>query len=566
MTNRHISKLLLSTILAAPLVWAGTSSVAVAQSVDSGLTVPDEDQGQGRSDDSGSQRQRSFSINPYIEIQQVLAADLSSGGETLTYSGVAVGLDSSLQTRSAEAQLNVRYERRFFYDDDFGDEDIVSGVARGSVQVVPNLLSVDAGGIASRTRVDLRGVAPGNTVGSIDNITQVYSVFGGPSLSTQVAGVDLNASYRIGYTAIDSQDDIPLPVGQPSLDIFDDSVSQSAEVSAGQQPGRLPFGWSVGAGYDREDTSQLDQRLESKYVRADVTVPVTRTLAAVGGIGYEDVEVSERDAVRDVAGDPVVGADGRFVTDETSPRLLSFDTDGIIWDAGVLWKPNRRTSLEARVGRRFGSTTYQGSLTYQPNDKTSFAISAYDTVAGFGGNLNDNLANLPTQFQSSRNPLSGELNGCAFGESNALCFNDALNSVASSTFRARGVTGQLTYEDRGWQTGLALGYVQRRFFNSELGALAEINGVTDRTIFANAFLGKELGRKASFNANIFANYLDSGIAGAPGVISIGGSASYNRQIIAGLSATAAAGLDYFDQEGFGDALTASALLGLRYDF
>jgi hypothetical protein len=101
-------------------------------------------------------------------------------------------------------------------------------------------------------------------------------------------------------------------------------------------------------------------------------------VSLVGGIGYEDVSVSERDAVRDIDGNPVVGADGRLVTDSASPRLLSFDTDGLIWDAGVLWRPSRRTSLEARVGRRFGSTTYIGNLNYQPNSRTVFTISAFD--------------------------------------------------------------------------------------------------------------------------------------------------------------------------------------------
>jgi len=50
----------------------------------------------------------------------------------------------------------------------------------------------------------------------------------------------------------------------------------------------------LSAGYEREDTSQLDQRYEGKYARADVTVPVGPTLALLGGVGYEDIEISER--------------------------------------------------------------------------------------------------------------------------------------------------------------------------------------------------------------------------------------------------------------------------------
>ncbi len=511
-------------------------------------------------------RERNADVAPYIEVQQILVADLKDGSDVLTYTSVAAGIDSSIQTRGAEAQLNVRYERRFFYQDNLGDDDVITGLARGRVQIVPDLLSLEAGGIATRSRVDLRGQAPSNTVGNIDNVTQVYSVYAGPNLSTRIGALDVNANYRVGYTKVESEDTGALPPGQLPIDVFDDSISHSASASVGMQPGDLPFGWSVGAGWEREDAGQLDQRYEGKYVRADVTVPVSSTLALVGGVGYEDIEISERDAVRDINGDPVIDNDGRLVTDETSPRLLSYDQDGIIWDAGVLWRPSRRTSLEARVGQRYGSETYYGSFGYQPNQNTALNVSVYDTVSGFGNLLNDNLANLGTSFSSTRNPLSGELNGCAFGQSGGLCFNDVLQSAASSSFRARGVNGQYTYNHRGWEAGLGVGYARRRFFASQLGAVSAIDGLVDENYYANLSIGRDIDIYSSFDANIYANLLDSGFAGAPNVLGLGANAAYYRQIIPGLQGTAAVGLDSFQQDGFDSEITASALLGLRYDF
>ena len=251
-------------------------------------------------------RERKAELSPYIEVQQILVADLKDGSDVLTYTSVAAGIDSSVQTRNAEAQVNVRYERRIFYQDNLGDDDIITGLARGNIQIVPNLLSLEAGGIATRSRIDLRGEAPSNTVGNIDNVTQVYSVYAGPNLSTQVGALEVNANYRVGYTKVESEDTGTLPPGQLPIDVFDDSISHSASASVGMQPGDLPFGWSVGAGWEREDAGQLDQRYEGKYVRADVTVPVSSTLAVVGGVGYEDIEISERDAVRDINGDPVI--------------------------------------------------------------------------------------------------------------------------------------------------------------------------------------------------------------------------------------------------------------------
>ena len=511
-------------------------------------------------------RERKAEVAPYLEIQQVLVADLKDGSDVLTYTSVAAGIESSIQTRGAQAQVNLRYERRFFYQDSLGDDDVITGLARGAVQIVPNVLTLEAGGIATRSRVDLRGEAPSNTVGDIDNVTQVYSVYAGPNLSTQVGALDVNANYRVGYTKIENQSTGTLPPGQLPIDVFDDSVSHSASASVGMQPGDLPFGWSVGGGWEREDAGQLDQRYEGKYARADVTVPVSSSLALVGGVGYEDIEISERDAVRDINGVPVIGDDGRLVTDETSPRLLSYDQDGIIWDAGVLWRPSRRTSLEARFGQRYGSETYYGSFAYQPNQNTALNISVYDTVSGFGNLLNDNLANLGTSFSSGRNPLSGELNGCAFGQTSSLCFNDVLQSAASSSFRARGVNGQLTYTNGGWNTGLGAGYARRRYFASQLGAVSAVDGLVDENYYANFTIGRQLDTYSSFDANVYANLLDSGFVDAPNVLGLGANAAYYRQILPGLQGTAAVGLDSFQQDGFDSEITASALLGLRYDF
>ena len=79
-------------------------------------------------------------------------------------------------------------------------------------------------------------------------------------------------------------------------------------------------------------------------------------------------------------------------------------------------------------------------------------------------------------------------------------------------------------------------------------------------------LGRELDSYSSFDANIYANLLDSGFVDASNVLGIGANAAYYRQILPGLQGTAAVGLDSFQQDGFDSEITASALLGLRYDF
>jgi hypothetical protein len=527
---------------------------------DSGGTVQAES-AEPRGERSGPR----VSVTPYIEAQQLLVADLKDGGDVLTYSTVSVGVDATIQTRRAEAQINMRYERLISYDNNLQDQNIVSGLARGSVKIARGL-SFEAGGVATRSKVDGRGASPSNLVGNPDNITQVYSVYAGPTFSTQAGPLSINAAYRAGYTKVDSHNVGTLPTGQNPVAVFDDSVSHSATASIGMQPGVLPIGWSASVGYDREDAGQLDQRYEGKFGRLDVTVPISSALAAVGGVGYEKIKVSERDGIRDSFGAPVLDSKGRYATNPSSPRLTAYESDGIIWDAGVLWRPSNRTSVTGTFGHRYGTDTYSGSLSYQPNNQWAVNVSVYDSVSGFGNMLNNSLSNMPTKFNSPRNPLSGDIGGCAFGQSGAFCFNDALQTASSAAFRSRGVSASLSGKIGGWETGYAVGYNRRQFLASNIGAQANISGLVDQNYYAVAYLGRELDSQSRFDTNVYANYFDPGFLNAPNVLAVGMNAAYYRQIIRGLSATAAVGLDSYRQESFDSALTGSALLGLRYSF
>ncbi|KAK0338826.1 hypothetical protein LTR94_037025, partial [Friedmanniomyces endolithicus] len=92
-------------------------------------------------------------------------------------------------------------------------------------------------------------------------------------------------------------------------------------------------------------------------------MPLSRTVAVRAGVGYEKIEVGQRDALV-TGGVPVRDADGRFVTDPASPVRIAYQTDGLIYDAGVIWRPSPRLELRANAGYRYGGETYFGSLSY----------------------------------------------------------------------------------------------------------------------------------------------------------------------------------------------------------
>jgi hypothetical protein len=511
---------------------------------------------------------REVRVAPYIEANQVLTAELSPGSDTVTYTQVAAGVDVSVQGRNNGGAASVRYERTFGYDNRVQDSSTLSGVARGYASVVPRAVTVEAGGLATRTRVDSNGAATVGTGRGGNAESRIYSAYAGPNVHASAGDAEINANYRVGYTRVEAPGAIPTAPGAARVDVFDDSVVQSAAAHVGTRPGEpLPVGLGVGGGLYQEDVSNLDQRVRDAHVRADVSVPLTPSLAAVGGVGYEDVEVSSRDAVRDAAGNPVIGADGRFVTDGSAPRQLAYDVSGLIWDVGVMWRPSSRTSAEAHIGRRYDSLTYYGSFAWAISSRSAFNASVYDGLTGFGGQLNNALVALPTDFAANRNAITGDVTGCVASLQGNNCLTGVLGSIRSAVFRGRGVQASYSEQIGRLSAGVGAGYDRRKFIAAPGTVLAAANGVADESWWLAAFISGQIDARSTFNVNAYANWLDSGFAGAGDATVLGASAAYRRYLLDGLSANAALGLDYFDSAAAGqDLRTASALLGLRYDF
>jgi hypothetical protein len=505
-------------------------------------------------------------VTPYLEVDQTVITNLKGGSDgILSYTNVAAGIDASVSGDRAAAQASLRYEHQFSWQDDTPDQDVISGLARGRLSLIRNALSLEGGVIATRVRTDgARGAV--NGIGSnIGATSQIYSAYVGPTLATRIGALSVNAAYRLGYTRVDDKVSVAGSTIQP-LDSFDDSLSHYLTASVGMQPGVLPFGWSVGGGWQREDARQLDQRFDDKWGRGDVTLPVGPTLALVGGVGYEKIEISARDAVRDASGNPVIGSDGRYVTDKSAPRLLNYDQDGLIWDAGVLWRPSRRTSLEARVGHRYGSWTYIGSFSWAPSRDSSLNVGVFDAVDSFGRMMTGGLANLSTSFTATRNPFSGDLNSCAFSTSGGgQCFNDALSSVGTGNFRRRGIGAQFAVARGATSYGIGVGYSRRKFVGRDTGNVA-ITGTTDENYYANASISRQFDNRSGIDATIYGNYYVAGLDGLDDVLNTGGYITYHRTYGRSLTATASVGVDAVDPKSAESVIAALAQLGLRYSF
>ena len=561
MTNR-----LRSFRLTLALGLACAAAVAQAQPPESGVSYDPpaaEDTAEEAAPPSRARSRRAEAeIRPYLEVSQVVSTELD-GGETLTYTNVAAGVDGRISSRRVRASASYRYDRRIEWGNDVGDEDSHSGLAAVNADVVPGLLQVDAGALATRTGGEGRAVG----VTEFDDSVEVYSVYAGPTLSTHAGPVAINASYRLGYVNIDDDS-----LTGSAADDLDESTAHSATASVGMAPGDgAPVGWTVGAGYARsEGGGSFEHEFEGAYVRADVVLPVSPTLAVTAGVGYEDMQATQNDIARDPTGLPVIGPDGRPIADPNRPRLLAYDLEGIIYDAGIIWRPSPRTELQARAGHRYGGTTVVASLRHQFSPNTGLSASIYDSVENSGGLLISDISGLPTDFEIDRNPLTGGLGagGCVFGAEpgTGLCLDRSLQSIRGGSFRMRGASFLWSTTRGLWDFGLGAGYNHRRYFRPENTGFDVLVSGEDENFGLYASAGRQLGQTSELNLDAFATWFDSDLAAVDSLFSTGGTVSYRRSFLfERLQFLSSVGL-YHSEGGPADSTVASGLVGLRYGF
>lgn len=514
---------------------------------------------------------KSVQIQPYIELNQIVDAELSPGSDVLTYTQAVAGVDAAIVGRNTAVSASVRYEYHHGWGKRAGNGDSISGLVNGYTTVAKGL-TLNAAALAARANNSGDGQSFGGGgglgSGSLNNggDSTVYAVQAGPSYAGRVGDLDVSANYRAGFTKIDTDFKNRNGSQVSAPDTFDESTNHIADVQAGFAPGTiLPVGIGAAGSFYQENVENLDQRLRDAQVRGIVTVPVSRTLQASGAIGYETVEISARDAVRDANGVPIL-RNGRYVSDKSAPRLIAYDTDGLIWDVGVSWRPSRRTSLTAHVGRRYGGTNYSGSFSYAPNARQTLSVGVYNTISAFGGNLGRVLNELPDDFVAVRNPITGDLNGCVSSLQGSNCLTGAFTALRSSTFRARGVSASYSVRFGAFDAGLGIGYDNRKYIAARGTVLGSADGQVDENYWLAANLNWAIDDRSGLYTNGYANLTKSD-AFVGDISNVGLTTAYYRNLTNHLRAHAALGIDGTLGTGeFDDFWTASALLGMRYNF
>ena len=515
--------------------------------------------------------QETHEIHPYLEVDQIASTDLSGGdSDVLTYTQAVAGVDASIQTRRVQVQISYQYQRRVSegHHDGGLDESSHDGLVRADVDLGHGL-SLEAGGIATRVRSDIRQRPSNLDVANDPNEFQAYAAYAGPTLATHVGDLAINASYRLAYVKVDDDGEVTVPGGGVVLDRYSHSWNQAAGVSVGTRPGTmLPFGWTVSGGWTRETSPNLSQRATDRFVRVDVIQPISATLAITGGVGDQDTRISQRAPVIGADGFPVIDKHGRYVADRTRPRLVAYDVSGLIYEGGVTWRPSPRTSVEAHVGHQYGSTFYTGAASWQFSRDAGFQAGVFNDVESFGRLLTTDIAALPTGFQVHRTGLGTAFGGCVFGATPGAggCLNDALQSANTSNFRNRGAYA-LVSGDRGpWSYGLSASYVRRDYLGVDDATVFTLDKLTDQSWNLQADIHREVSRRASLELDTYADWYKTELAGSGTTRLIGADASLYYSFGNHIGGTVGLGLQDSNGAGYDSDLTGSLLVGLRVQF
>ena len=114
-TMRHVGMLaallLAGTATGAHAQFSGDSGPGASEAPAGGAPKPEAGRKEKRAE--GRRTQRTIDVSPYLEVGQVMTADLKNGGDVLTYTTVAAGVDAAIVTRRAELAATLRYEHQF---------------------------------------------------------------------------------------------------------------------------------------------------------------------------------------------------------------------------------------------------------------------------------------------------------------------------------------------------------------------------------------------------------------------------------------------------------------------
>lgn len=251
------------------------------------------------------------------------------------------GVDVGIQGERLSGQLSYAASYDTFINDTNSDGFRHNLNTGWTAEIIPNLLFLDAGGGVSEVFINSDDSFSGNPVANSDDRSRAYFGSISPSLRKNLGGW-ANAELRYGLRGDAFEDE----------DI-DGTYSQTYRAALTSDPRKFRrFGWAAVTEYEDFQRESSDQDLQRWSSFVSVDVPVTRTLAVTGALGY----------------------------DQFSEEVGGEDIDGLYGNAGLRYQPNQRLNAQGFVGYRYGGLDYGANVNYALRRNVVASLSASRAV------------------------------------------------------------------------------------------------------------------------------------------------------------------------------------------
>ena len=507
-------------------------------------------------------------LGAFLDIQQIGEAQLSGlGSSDVTYTEVAGNILGQIRNRRITATGTYRLSYRIPEVGDISKSFAQDGVMRVDANVIDEWLTMQSGAIVTRSRVDPSGAAPQTNGANAKNLTQTYSAFIQSALAHRFGDLATVATHRYAYTKNENSSGSSITTGPPT-DRFDSSTNQEVTVSIGMAQSALPFDWQVSGAYRKEDATNLAKQTRATNLIGEIKQPVGPEIAVVASAGYERTRISEREALVDpLTGLPVLTSSGKFVVDPASPRLITYDVEGLIYDAGVIWRPSRRARFELRGGHRYGGVSVTGLIEIKPSERTGMTLAITDRIESFGEGVSAGLAGSGPDLNLDALDPNSSFQDCLFGKAqgSGRCIGGALGSASAKSYRQRAANLVFTHAMRKSTFNASFGYSRRTYIDDPASPVT-LSGVVDQSFFGNVSIGTRLTRTSGVSFSFSGNLFKNGQVGASDVIAGSFNTSYYRSIGRSIQLNANLAVDASKQDGTTADVSGRAQLGLQYKF
>lgn len=447
-------------------------------------------------------------ITPYVELRKVSQWTLP-GKRLGIYAEPSAGISALFDTKRVDGSIGYQVFAPVAIKDEYDRGMRHTGSAAIAANLIRDYVNLGATANANLLNTGFSGLFNPD----FDDPTrqQVYGASVQPAFGHVFANrISVNANYSYGLMEANSGNQPALVIGAPfdparaGLTGASDSRSQAASASISNVGRSSRIRARATGSWQKDRTEQLDTHFDSARAIGDVEIVINRDFSLLGSGGYEDVkDEADNLLIDEVTGLPVPDAQGLIQADPRQPRITNFEYKGETYDAGFRFSPTRRFDLTARAGKRLGSFSAFGSLTYDVNSITSFLASYNEGIDNFGRLLTSlyidpitgAVVPIATFAGGGRNvPVGTSRCAVGFDFDTGFCRFNITQIASSATFKNRTASISLQRGDAEFESdlpvywNLSAFYSRRKFLGTQKSGLGVINpaltlaGTTDNSV------------------------------------------------------------------------------------